>query len=280
MITRFAPSPTGPLHLGHALSALSVWQLAADLGGVALLRIEDTDSTRCRPKWEAMIYDDLAWLGVEWPAPVLRQSSRRAVYQSALDQLGALGLIYPCRCTRADQRAAGALPGVEGLIYPGTCRSRPLAAREDSDALRLDLRRAAARLPAVLTHHETATAAGTQHTSLTALISGLGDPVLWRKDTGDPAYHLACVVDDAAQGVTHVVRGTDLQAMTPLHVALQQLLGLPTPLYHHHRLITDETGQRLAKINHARSLQSYRASGHSPAEIKQMINWGEAGPSA
>jgi len=279
VITRFAPSPTGPLHLGHALSALTVWHLAKMQGGTALLRIEDTDSTRVRPAWEATIYEDLRWLGLHWPEPVRRQSEHLADYQAALDRLTDLGLLYPCSCTRKDVVAAGGTPGLDGMVYPGTCRTRSMADARPGDALRLDLAKALQHLPPTLTFEETGESAGLKNVVTSDLLKDVGDPVLRRKDTGDPAYHLACVVDDALQGVTHVVRGRDIQPLTPLQICLQHLLGLPTPVYHHHLLVTDENGKRLAKIDKARALATYRAEGATVADIYRMINWAVPAPS-
>ena len=272
MITRFAPSPTGPLHLGHAYSALTVWQVAHDLRGTALLRIEDTDSTRVRPEHEAGIYDDLAWLGLTWPTPVRRQSEHYADYDAVLDRLGNAGLIYPCSCTRRQIANAGAVPGADGLVYPGTCRDRSLADARPGDALRLDIAKALARIDGPLTYDETG-ATTAQGITDDLLLNTIGDPVLRRKDTGDPAYHLACVVDDALQGITHVVRGMDLRDLTPLHVLMQALLGYSTPVYHHHALIMDASGKRLAKIDHSKALAKYRAEGKSVQDIKDMIGW-------
>lgn len=272
MLTRFAPSPTGPLHLGHAYSALTVWQVARDLGGTALLRIEDTDSTRVRPAHEAGIYDDLAWLGLTWPTPVRRQSEHYAEYDAVLDQLGKEGLIYPCSCTRRQIADAGAKPGADGLVYPGTCRHRSMADAQPGDGLRLDIAKALARIDRPLGYDETG-ATTSQNITNDLLLGTIGDPILRRKDTGDPAYHLACVVDDALQGITHVVRGMDLRDLTPLHVLIQALLDYPTPVYHHHALITDADGKRLAKIDQSKALAKYRAEGLSVQDIKDMIGW-------
>lgn len=271
MITRFAPSPTGPLHLGHAFSALTVWRVAASMGGTALLRIEDTDSTRVRAEHEAGIYTDLAWLGLTWPRPVRRQSEHYPAYNSALQGLAQRGLLYPCRCSRRQITDAGGKPGVDGMIYPGTCRDRPMADAVPEDALRLDLRKAIAQVGGSLTYTETGVDRGSVSFDPAMLSETTGDPVLRRINTNDPAYHLACVHDDGLQNITHVVRGKDLQAMTPLHVLLQALLGLPTPVYHHHELITDTDGKRLAKINKSRALSTYRADGATPDDIKRMI---------
>ncbi len=236
MITRFAPSPTGLLHLGHAFSALTAWDMARATGGQFLLRIEDIDRPRCRPEFEAAIYDDLHWLGLTWPEPVMRQSDRLPAYDAALDRLTAMGLTYPCSCTRADIRAALSAPqegvepaqGPDGPIYPGTCRSRASASREPGDAIRLDMAKATA-LAGPLRFNETGPAhAGPHETTPSQMIETVGDVVLARKDIAT-SYHLAVVVDDAAQVITHVVRGEDLFTATPIHVLLQRLLGAPTP---------------------------------------------------
>lgn len=275
MITRFAPSPTGPLHLGHAYSALTVWQIAGAAGGTALLRIEDTDSTRCRPEWEAAIFDDLRWLGLTWPMPVRRQSDHLDDYAATLDTLSARGLLYPCSCTRREIGAAGAAPGWDGLVYPGTCRMRPLSEARPGDALRLNLAAALAQTGALPAFAETGPLHPGQHrVDGDELIRMVGDPVLRRKETGDPAYHLACPQDDAAQAVTHVVRGADLWHATGLHVLLQTLMGWPVPVYHHHDLVRDEDGTRLAKIALSKSLASYREAGVSVGQIRAMIGLG------
>lgn len=274
MITRFAPSPTGPLHLGHAYSALTVWNLAAQHGGTALLRIEDTDSTRVRPEYKAGIYQDLAWLGLTWPKPVLRQSEYGFAYIRILDQLAEFGLLYPCSCTRRDIMDAGAVSGVEGMIYPGTCRQRGLHDAVTGDAIRLNLRKALGQINTTMTYTETGVDAAQRVTvSPDHLLNMIGDPVLRRKETGDPAYHLACVHDDARQNISHVVRGTDLQALTPLHVLLQHILGYPTPIYHHHALITDDDGMRLAKIDKSKAISKYRAEGARPEDIRKLIGF-------
>jgi glutamyl-Q tRNA(Asp) synthetase len=262
------------LHLGHAFSAFTVWDVASRLGGTALLRIEDTDSTRVRPSHETAIYNDLTWLGLHWPAPVLRQSEHYADYNQVIEHLDAEGLVYPCSCTRRQVIDAGGMPGADGMIYPGTCRTRPMSDAKPGDALRLDVAKAANRVAATLAYTETG-GGGHKRVSVTpeVLTETLGDPVLRRKDTGDPAYHLACIHDDARQAITHVVRGMDLEALTPLHVLMQALLGHPTPIYHHHGLITDAKGKRLAKIDKSKALGRYRAEGLSPADIRQMIGF-------
>jgi glutamyl-Q tRNA(Asp) synthetase len=279
LITRFAPSPTGPLHLGHAYSAMLAHDMAREAGGTFLLRIEDIDRARCRPEWEQAILDDLRWLGLDWPERILRQSDNAASYAAALGTIAAAGLVYPCSCSRGDIRAAmsapqeGAAPaGPDGLIYPGTCRGRTMSSYRPGDALRLDTARA---LQAVdirrLGYDETGPiAAGHRHVDQTSLIDGIGDVVLGRKEDGAAAYHLAAVVDDAAQGVTHVIRGDDLAAATPVHVLLQAVLDLPTPVYHHHRLIRDEHGKRLAKRDDARAIALFRAQGYTPADLRRL----------
>jgi glutamyl-Q tRNA(Asp) synthetase len=258
-VTRFAPSPTGPLHLGHAFAAL----VAADRADRFLVRIEDIDQTRCRPEYEADIFEDLLWLGLTWETPVLRQSTRMNAYAEALDRLAQMGLTYHCTCTRADIRAAGSAPqGPDGPVYPGTCRH----ANHTIGALRLNIAKATAALPD-LDFTET----GRLHRfNPRQLVQTSGDIVLARRDIG-VAYHLAVVVDDAFQGITEVTRGADLLPATPLQVTLQHLLGLPTPAYHHHRLITDDHGKRLAKRDDARALSTYRAEGATPQDIRHMV---------
>lgn len=289
MTTRFAPSPTGLLHLGHAFSALLARDRADAAGAPFLLRIEDIDGPRCRPEFEQAIYDDLTWLGLSWEDPVIRQSERLPAYAAALDRLWARDLLYPCTCTRRDIAAAASAPqegaplGPDGVVYPGTCREKPRlpgarTPRPEGVALRLDMARAARlAMPAhsdVLSFEETGRGPAGQHgpveTDRASLVREIGDVVLARKDIAT-SYHLAVVLDDAAQGVTEVVRGEDLFAATPIHVLLQNLLGLPTPRYHHHRLIRDETGKRLAKRDDARALRSYRAAGLKPADIRTMV---------
>ncbi len=280
MITRFAPSPTGLLHLGHAFSALTAWERARAAGGRFLLRIEDIDLPRCRAAYETAIYEDLRWLGLTWEEPVMRQSTRQPAYDAALARLAGLGVTYPCSCTRADIRAAlsapqeGAAPapepGPDGPAYPGTCRGRPMTDRKPGDALRLDLARAL-ELAGPLRFTETGPGhRGTRTPDPAEMRAQIGDVVLARKDIGT-SYHLAVVVDDAAQAITEVVRGADLFAATPVHVLLQRLLDLPTPAYHHHRLIRDRAGKRLAKRDDARAIRSYRAEGVTAAEIRARL---------
>ena len=268
--TRFAPSPTGGLHLGHACSARMAHDLARAAGGRFLLRIEDIDTTRCRPEHEAGILDDLAWLGLTWDGPVWRQSERGPVYRAALDELVALGVAYPCFCTRADIAAAASAPhGPDGPVYPGTCRAltpteRAARLASTAPAWRLDVARALARTGPLRWHDA---AAGWQ----TADPLAGGDIVIARRDIGT-AYALAVVVDDAAQGITDVVRGCDLFHATHAQRLLQALLGLPTPRYHHHRLIAGPDGQRLAKRDAALTLSALRTAGRTADEIYAMLD--------
>ena len=270
VISRFAPSPTGRLHLGHAFSALLAHDFARSRGGRFLLRIEDIDPTRCRPEHVAGIMEDLCWLGVEWDGEPLFQSTRLPLYRAALDQLRAAGLAYPCFCTRAQIAAeiaasASAPHGPDGPIYPGTCRSLGDAERArrigtgEPHAWRLDSAMATAWAGPLVWHDEAAGA-------VAATPEIHGDVVLARKDA-PTSYHLAVTVDDAAQTVTDVVRGEDLFAATHVHRLLQALLDLPTPRYHHHRLLTDEKGERLAKRAGAPTLASMRAEGMDAAAL-------------
>lgn len=271
--TRFAPSPTGPLHLGHAYSALFAHDMAKADNGTFHLRIEDIDQTRSRETWETQIYEDLRWLGVAWAEPVMRQSDRMAAYQAALDTLWHEGLLYVCRCNRRDILAAADAPqeggepatGPDGVIYPGTCRHKQYS--KGAGALRLDMTKALNRLSGPLTFVEKDTR---QIVTDHQLLDGIGDVVLARKDMGT-SYHLSVVIDDAAQGISCVTRGSDLFEATPIHVLLQRLLGFETPQYHHHRLVRDEAGKRLAKRDDARALATLRDDGHTPADIRQMI---------
>lgn len=274
-VTRFAPSPTGPLHLGHAYSAILAHDMARAAGGRFLLRMEDTDLDRCRPEYDALIQEDLAWLGLTWDGEVHRQSDHIAQYNKRLEALEGKGLLYPCSCTRSDIRAALAAPqeGVAFAVYPGTCRGHPMSSRKPGDALRLDLAAALAALAAAdLSFSETGPAhAGLHRIDPDQALARIGDVVLSRKGEDIVAYFLASSFDDADQGVTHVIRGEDLFDFTPVQVILQHLFGLPTPVYHHHRLIRDETGKRLAKRDDARAISKYRAEGSTPADIRRMV---------
>ena len=275
--TRFAPSPTGPLHLGHAYSALLGFEMAQAKGGKFFLRIEDIDQSRARPSWEAQIYDDLRWLGLSWETPVMRQSDRQPAYDTALDHLWAQGLLYPCSCRRKDILTAldapqeGAPMGPDGVIYPGTCRGNARTGPRPADAvLRIDMAMAMAQIGGLLTYQETGTNPGQKHYDTALMVNTIGDVVLARRDMGT-SYHLSVVVDDAEQHITDVVRGEDLQDATPIHVLLQNLLGFPSLDFSHHSLIRDNHGKRLAKRDDARAISVYRAEGRSPADIRQMI---------
>lgn len=282
---RFAPSPTGPLHLGHAYSAIIAWQAAKDANGSFHLRIEDIDQTRARSNWEELIYEDLDWLGLTWEQPVMRQSDRMEVYQNALQKLWLDGLLYACHCNRRDILAASQAPqegaplhGPDGLIYPGTCAQdpsnlgSPTKQMPRSTALRLSMSRAVEHLSRTLDFTEIGGIHGQDETQFNASYAQnrLGDIVLARKDFGT-SYHLSVVLDDAAQNITHVTRGADLFEATKIHVILQQLLNLPTPIYRHHKLIRDETGKRLAKRDDARALSKYRQDGLNPSDIYQKL---------
>lgn len=276
--TRFAPSPTGQLHLGHAYAALFAEAAAApERGGRLLVRIEDIDAGRCRPEFIAGILEDLRWLGLRFAEPVRRQAEHLDDYAAALARLEAAGLIYPCFCTRAEilaevQRSGGAPQGPEGLRYPGTCQrlsAEERARRRESGqgyALRLDVDEALGRVTQPLRFHDEARGV------IAADPRPFGDVVLARKDA-PTSYHLAVTVDDALQGVTLVTRGDDLLAATHVHRLLQALLGLPTPRYHHHRLQTDERGQRLAKRDRALTLRALREAGVTPAELRARLGF-------
>lgn len=245
--------------------------------GQFLLRIEDIDQSRSRQHWEDQILDDLGWLGVRWPQPVLRQSTRLTRYRQALEGLIEQDLVYPCSCNRADIEAAAGAPqegvprfGPDGRIYPGTCRQRPISDAGPNDALRLDMRKAI-DVADLRSFQETGTAySGTHALQPEQLINAVGDIVLVRRQMGS-SYHLSVVVDDADQHITHVVRGEDLFEATQIHVLLQSLLNLPTPVYHHHRLIRNEDGKRLAKRDDARAIALYREHGASVQDIREMV---------
>ncbi|MEZ5303854.1 MAG: tRNA glutamyl-Q(34) synthetase GluQRS [Verrucomicrobiales bacterium] len=269
-ITRFAPSPTGFLHLGHAYAALFAAEEARRSGGRFLVRIEDIDLGRSRPEFEDAIWDDLGWLGLAWERPVRRQSEHLASYDAVLERLRALGVLYPCFCTRAEIRAeidrmASAPQGPDGPLYPGICRHLDPAetadrlAAGDAHAWRIDVAKAAAQAGPL---HWLDREKGTQ----IARPELLGDADLARKDA-PASYHIAVVADDAAQGITLVTRGEDLFGSTHLHRLLQALLGFPVPAWHHHRLICDRSGKRLAKRDQATSLRALRADGWTPEKV-------------
>ncbi|MDE2378057.1 tRNA glutamyl-Q(34) synthetase GluQRS [Bradyrhizobium sp.] len=283
-VFRFAPSPNGFLHLGHACSALLNFDRARDTGGRLLLRIEDIDATRCRPEFEAAIYEDLAWLGIVWETPVRRQSEHLADYRAALDSLTTLGLVYPCFESRAEitklvaqREASGPWPrDPDGApLYPGTAKSlspskrAQLIASGAPYALRLDMD-AACRRVSRLAWTELGEGPDGEHGTVSAQPQAWGDVILARKET-PTSYHLAVVVDDALQDVSEVVRGQDLFHATSVHALLQALLGLPVPDYRHHPLIRDAAGQKLAKSSRATGLRELRAGGATPADIRRLV---------
>jgi glutamyl-Q tRNA(Asp) synthetase len=268
-VTRFAPSPTGHLHLGHAHAALYAWGRAHEAEGRFLLRIEDIDRIRCREEFVAGIVDDLTWLGIDWDGLVRRQSEHWDDYRDALGLLEASGLLYPCFCTRTDIAHAAAAPhGSEGPVYPGTCRRLSDAERQRRlatgapYALRLDTARACTRTGPLTWFDEIAGAVAADPLAL-------GDVVLARKEM-PASYHLAVTVDDAIQGVTLVTRARDLFAATHIHRLLQALLGLPVPRWHHHPLLTDAAGKRFAKRDRAPTLRALRDAGRTPEEVRRM----------
>ncbi|SHJ25550.1 glutamyl-Q tRNA(Asp) synthetase [Shimia gijangensis] len=274
--TRFAPSPTGPLHLGHAYSALLAHDTARQKNGEFLLRIDDLDQSRARVHWEQQIYDDLRWLGISWDSPVRRQSEHFEDYAAALNQLREKNLTFECQCSRRDIETAANAPqegvpdfGPDGRIYPGTCRTLALSSNKTT-CTRLNMKAACSTgLPASFI--ETGLdQTSSQEVNIDDLIATVGDVVLARREM-TASYHLSVVIDDAACGVSHVIRGHDLFDATRIHVLLQSLLGLSTPEYHHHRLIRDEDGKRLAKRDDARAIAKYRAEGATPQDIRAMV---------
>lgn len=266
-VTRFAPSPTGRLHLGHAYSALCAHDFARQNDGAFLLRIEDIDPGRARTAFVDGIFEDLIWLGLEWDGELIYQSERLDLYAEALERLKATGLVYPCFCTRADIAASVAAPhGPDGPLYPGTCRGLATSDLSRPHAWRLDVGRAVARAGPLTWRNDGVT--------VTAAPETLGDVVLARKDA-PASYHLAVTVDDAGQGITDVVRGRDLFASTHVHRLLQALLGLPVPTYHHHPLLTDAAGERLAKRHGAPTLADLRAGGADPEALVAALRSGQ-----
>lgn len=273
-VTRFAPSPTGRLHLGHAFSALTAFRAARAAAGRFLLRIEDTDHTRCRPEFEATIFDDLAWLGLVWEEPVIRQSARSGAYAQALDDLRQRDLVYRCFRSRSqtDPAALTAPHGPTAIVQGG--RLEPTEERERLErgepfAWRLDAAAALARAGAELVFED----ADQGRTAVNPAI--VGDIILARKDSAF-AYHLASVVDDAAQGVTDVIRGEDLREAAHAHRLLQAALSLPPVRYHHHRLILGPDGRRLAKRDQSQTLGALRAAGVTAREIVRLTGLPEA----
>ncbi|MCI4661269.1 MAG: tRNA glutamyl-Q(34) synthetase GluQRS [Neomegalonema sp.] len=292
MVERFAPSPNGRLHLGHAYSALLAWRHTRAAGGRFLLRLEDLDLARTRQEHIDAIEADLTWLGIDWERPVLRQSERFDAYGEALESLQARGLLYPCFCTRGDIQGALSAPqegapllGPDGVVYPGTCRAlsanerRMREAGGTSAVLRLDMRKAIASLGgngvvSKLSWKELGASptgrSGRIELDPQHLIEACGDIVLSRRDF-PTSYHLAVVVDDAFQGVTHVTRGEDLFEATPIHRLLQALLGRPVPAYRHHALIRNAAGKRLAKRDRDAGIAELRQAGLSPQDVIALL---------
>jgi glutamyl-Q tRNA(Asp) synthetase len=293
-VFRFAPSPNGRLHLGHAFSALLNDEFARRFDGRLLLRIEDIDIARCRPEFEAGIHEDLAWLGLEWETPVRRQSEHFEDYRAAFLRLKGRGVLYPCFCSRKAIAGAVALREAESgrpwprdpdgaPLYPGTCANLPAeevhlrVARGEPHAWRIDMAAACRLLPGPHSY-ERFDAGNVRHDgrnhprSATAAPWRWGDAVIVRKDV-PTSYHLSVVVDDALQGVTHVVRGQDLEAATDLHLLLQALLDLPTPLYHHHPLVLDQTGDKLAKSRRSEPLGALRMRGVTAADVRRRLGF-------
>lgn len=275
-LLRFAPSPNGYLHLGHALSALVTWNAAKALGGTAHLRIEDIDLNRCKPEFTQAITEDLRWLGLDWPEPVLHQSERFEIYAEAANRLRDRDLIYPCFCTRTEIAEASTGTDPDGApLYPGTCRHLSNAKRierlerGDPVQFRLDVEAAIART-GILTYTVIGPTILDRPQIRYARPQRWGDVVLQRKDV-PTSYHLSVVVDDAAQGVTHVTRGRDLEAATDIHVLLQMLLGLPAPIYHFHRLLLGDDGEKLAKSKGSQSLRDLRALGWTAEDVRRAV---------
>lgn len=277
-VFRFAPSPNGYLHLGHAYSALFSAHWAQALDGRFLLRIEDIDQGRSRAEFIEAIFEDLSWLGLDWPEPVMRQSQRFAAYEQARDKLAAMELLYPCFCSRQNVRDAASATDPDGApLYSGACRQLSSAARkkrlEQGDAVQWRLDAARARqLTGVLTFSVAGPTPHDRPQIRYARIERWGDVVLVRKDVPS-SYHLSVVVDDAAQGITHVTRGRDMEAATDIHVLLQFLLGLSSPLYTFHRLIEGDDGKKLSKSKGAPALRDLRAKGVSADQIRAELGF-------
>jgi glutamyl-Q tRNA(Asp) synthetase len=275
-VLRFAPSPNGLLHLGHAYSALFTALWAENMGGRFLLRIEDTDIARSKPEFTAAIFEDLHWLGLEWETPVMRQSERFEIYAAQADRLKRRDLLYPCFCSRTELAAASTGTDPDGApLYPGTCRhlspaeikQRFAEGRDVQWRLKTDEARA---LTGVLTYTVAAPTPIDRPQIRYARPERWGDVVLQRKGT-PTSYHLSVVIDDDAQGVTHVTRGRDMEASTDIHVLLQMLLGLRSPVYTFHKLILDDEGKKLAKSKGSTSLRSLREAGKTPADIRREL---------
>lgn len=279
IVTRFAPSPTGLLHIGHAYSALLAYEAVPRGAGRFILRIEDIDQTRSKPEYIDALKEDLAWLRIKWEEPTRQQSKHFAEYKEALDKLDAKGFLYPCFCTRAAiaeeiARSVSAPHGPEGPLYPGKCRDLPEAKREsrmkrEPYALRLDVARAKEKLSS-LAFTEWGEGPDGETGDVRVDPALLGDIVLARKDL-PASYHLAAVVDDARQGMTLIVRGQDLFHATHVQRLLQAVLGYPTPAYQHHKLILDAHGKKFSKRDHGVTLRALRESGKTPKDIREMV---------
>ncbi|WP_331372057.1 tRNA glutamyl-Q(34) synthetase GluQRS [Sinorhizobium chiapasense] len=285
-VFRFAPSPNGLLHLGHALSAILNHDMAASANGRFLLRIEDIDRTRCRPELEQAIFDDLGWLGLSWQHPVRRQSEHLDLYTEILRRLRAMGVVYPSIMTRGEIRAAVAAAEAEGSAWPRDPDGTPLYPGRERDlslgeqaaliagdrpfAWRLDVAKAIDLVPRPLTWQEAGAGPAGETGQIPADPASWGDVILSRSDAPS-SYHLSVVVDDALQGVTHVVRGRDLYHATSVHRLLQRLLDLPEPVYHHHRLILGPDGRKLSKSSKDTGIAAFRAAGKTPADIREMV---------
>jgi glutamyl-Q tRNA(Asp) synthetase len=280
MKTRFAPSPTGYLHLGHAFAALTAYDAARAVGSAFVVRIEDIDLARCRPEYETAIFEELAWLGLEWEQPVQRQSQHFDEYAAALARLDAIGVVYPCFCTRKEiaeevARAVDAPHGPEGAHYPGTCRAltpqeRAARMKNEAYALRIDVTKAIEQLGRPVYFEERGRGPGGEQGLRLVQPQLLGDVVLARKEL-PASYNLAVAVDDALQGIELVTRGEDLFHATHIQRLLQELLGLRAPAYAHHRLILDESGKKFSKRNAAVTLRALRAEGATPADIRERL---------
>jgi glutamyl-Q tRNA(Asp) synthetase len=264
IVTRFAPSPNGPLHLGHAYAAIVAHDLARAENGAFRLRIEDIDGTRSRRALVPEFLSDLAWLGLNWDGELMRQSERLDAYAAAAERLKTMGLLYPCRCTRAEIAAAARAQGPDGPIYPGTCRGRPVG--DEGAAWRLDMTRAIALVGPL--EWSDARAGRRQ-----AAPERFGDVVLLRKEA-PASYHLAATLDDAAQGITLVTRGMDLLPATDVHRLLQALLGLPVPEWHHHFLLVEPDGRKLAKRRGSPSLADLRLAGEDGLALAESLRAG------
>ena len=277
-VLRFAPSPNGLLHLGHAYSALYTWRAAALLRGTALLRIEDTDPQRSKPEFAKAIVDDLSWLGLQWPEPVLVQSARFEIYAQAGNQLRDMDLLYPCFCSRTEVAEHATETDPDGApLYPGTCRHLDRGTvierlqRGDPVQFRLDTSQAIERA-GMLSYSVVGPLVTDRPQIRYARPQRWGDVVLQRKGT-PTSYHLSVVVDDAEQGITHVTRGRDMEAATDIHILLQMLLGLPSPIYNFHRLILDDEGKKLAKSRGSQSLADLRQQGWTPDDVRRAVGF-------